>query len=157
MSGFKARVLDLQARLKGHFSGTGQETAARLRANELYRLLSIINKVKWGHELNLADRSDLEEIEAIEKGQRALIYSDKRFFPPAFARYDSQGVLCWFQDMREGPLRELNSHERALWKRVGPSGFHGYLRLDGSISAYALSGCEDSEIPSTYSDPEDIP
>ncbi len=157
MSGFKARVLDLQARLKGHFSATGQETTVRLRANELYRLLSIINKVKWGHELNFADRYDLEEIEAIEKSQRAMIYPEKKFFPPAFARYDSQGVLCWFQDMRDGPLRELTTDEKALWKRVGPSGFHGYLRLDGIISAYELSGCEDSQMPSTYPDQEDMP
>jgi hypothetical protein len=154
MSKHKGRVLKLQARLKGQAPDSGQKPSVRLRGNELYRLLSIINKVNWGRELNTADQHDLSELEAIEQGLRPMIHPQKRFFPPAFSRHDQNGILCWFQDLRQGAVRELTPDEKAFWQRVGPTGFHGYLRLDGTIQAYLLSGCEDSPMPFAYGSPE---
>ena len=148
MNAIKGRVLSLQSRLNK--AKAPQEVTVRLRGNELYRLLSIINKVKWGYTLNAADVHDLDELESIEQGIRPLLQPEKRFFPPAFSRHDQEGVLSWFQDLRQGPLRALTPDEKEFWKRVGPTGFHGYLRLSGQIQAYLLSGCEDSPMPWTY-------
>ena len=153
MNTVKGRVLKLQKKLQTADSAPGFK--AVLRGNELYRLLSIINKVKWGYTLNPADEHDLLEIEGLEQGSRRMLYPEKRFFPPAFSRYDQHGVLCWFQDLRQGPLRALRSEEAALWKKVGPTGFHGYIRLDETIQAYTLSGCEESPMPDTYPDVQD--
>ncbi|MDZ7761843.1 MAG: hypothetical protein U5L00_16515 [Desulfovermiculus sp.] len=153
MSKHKGRVLKLQARLKGQAPDSDQKPSVRLRGNELYRLLSIINKVNWGRELNAADKQDLDEIEAIEQGHRPMIYPEKRFFPPAFSRHDQNGILCWFQDLSQGPIRELTPAEKDFWKQVGPTGFHGYLRLNETVQAYLLSGCEDSPMPFTYGHP----
>ena len=152
MDKVKGRVLHLQSRLQGSAASKNQNTPGRLRGNELYRLMSIINKVKWKRKLTPADEHDLEEIEAIDQGRHGLVRPELRFFPPAVARHDQEGRVCWFQGQDTTPLRPLTEAEQALWKRVGPTGFHGYLRLDGAIQAYELSGCEDSDIPWAYPD-----
>ncbi len=154
MSTCKGRVLYLKSRLEGKKETSGSGPRIILRGNELYRLLSLINKIKWGRELNAADEHDLQEIEDIEQGKRPLLHAEKRFFPPAFSRHDEHGLLCWFQDLGKGPLRALSAEETAFWRQVGPIGFHGYLRLDGTIQAYLLSGCEESSIPAAYLSPD---
>lgn len=154
MSTYKGRVLDLKSRLEGKKKTSGSGPRTILRGNELYRLLSLINKIKWGRELNAADKQDLQEIEDIEQGKRSLLHPANRFFPPAFSRHDEHGVLSWFQDLRHGPIRALSAEETAFFRQVGPIGFHGYLRLDGTIQAYLLSGCEAGSIPAAYSIPD---
>lgn len=150
MSTVKGRILDLQSRLQAKATSGPPGPRVILRANELYRLLSIINKIRWGRNLDSADEHDVLEIESIEQGTCTMLQPEKRFFPPAFSRYDQDGVLSWFQDLRQGPLRPLTKEETALWRRVGPTALHGYLRLDRSIQAYLLSGCDESQMPWTY-------
>lgn len=150
MSTAKGRILDLKARMESKASPERAGPEVILRANELYRLLSLINKVRWGRELSAEDERDGREIESIEQGDCAMLHPEQRFFPPACTRYDQEGVLCWFQDQRQGPLRPLTPEETALWRRVGPTALHGYLRLDGSIYAYLLSGTDESSIPPAY-------
>lgn len=154
MSTSKGRVIHLKAKLEEKRASAGTGPHIILRGNELYRLLSLINKVNWGHKLCAADEYDLQEIEDIEQGKRPLLHPKRRFFPPAFSRYDQHGVLCWFQDLRQGPLRALSAHETVLWRQMGPFGFHGYVRLNRTIQAYHLSGCEESPIPTTSSSPD---
>ncbi|MFW5998097.1 MAG: hypothetical protein ACOC39_01165 [Desulfovermiculus sp.] len=154
MSTCKGRVLDLKSRLEGKKETSGSEPRVILRGNELYRLLSLINKIKWGRELSAADEHDLQEIEDIEQRKRPLLQAGNRFFPPAFSRHDEHGVLSWFQDLRQGPIRALSTEEAALFRQVGPIGFHGYLRLDGTIQAYLLSGSDAGSIPAAYLRPD---
>jgi hypothetical protein len=154
MSTCKGRVLQLKSRLEEHKGASGPGPRIILRGNELYRLLSLINKIKWGRELNAADEHDLQEIEDIEQGNRPLLQAQKRFFPPAFSRHDEHGVLSWFQDLRQGPIRALSAEETAFFRQVGPIGFHGYLRLDGTIQAYLLSGSDADSIPAAYLHPD---
>ena len=150
MSITKGRILDLQARIQDKKSADQSDFKVILRGNELYRLLSIINKVKWERQLLAADEYDLREIEDIEQGKRTMLEPNKRFFPPAFTRYDQDGILCWFQDMRQGPIRPLTDEEMAIWRRVGPTDLQGYVRLDHSIQAYLLSGCDEQHVPESY-------
>ncbi|MFW6106453.1 MAG: hypothetical protein ACOC5H_03695 [Desulfovermiculus sp.] len=154
MSTCKGRVLDLKSRLEGKKETSGSGLRTILRGNELYRLLSLINKIKWGRELSAADEKDLQEIEDIEQGKRSLLHAENRFFPPAFSRHDEHGVLSWFQDLRQGPIRALSAEEAAFFRQVGPIGFHGYLRLNGTIQAYLLSGSDAGSIPAAYLRPD---
>jgi hypothetical protein len=146
----KGKLLDLQARLQNLPSQDQADRKVILRGNELYRLLSILNKVKWKRKLLAADEHDMQEIEDIEQGRRAMLEPGKRFFPPAFTRYDQDGILCWFQDLDQGSIRPLTEEELAIWKRVGPTDLQGYIRLDHSIQAYLLSGSDEQFVPEKY-------
>lgn len=112
-----------------------------LRSNELYRLKSIQNKKVRKIPLDEADKRDFEEIMAIEAGQVTPANPEENFYQPAFTR-NMGGTVYWYQRMKDGPLRELTKEERASWDRLGPVSFFGYIRSDGSIQAYHLSGCQ---------------
>jgi hypothetical protein len=113
----------------------------KLRSNELNRLLSLKNKINWKKPLSREDEHDLEEIKAIQEGQKAMAFPEQKYFQAAFTRHWN-GKLCWFQNLYEGPLRELTDQETELWNRTGPVGLFGYIRADGTIQAYVLSGSE---------------
>ena len=143
MTETKGRVLRMEEKLKAmQEKAQNRETPLRrLRSNELNRLLSIQNKLNWKSPLTREDEQDLEEIKDIQEGRKAMIHPEQTYFQAAFTRH-WDGKLCWFQNLDDGPLRELTNKEKELWDRTGSVAFHGYIRADGTIQAYILSGSE---------------
>ncbi len=145
MSKDKARVINLNEAFKHKISRIQrQKESGRLRSNELNRFLSLVNKIKWKRALNREDIRDLHEIESIQKGDLNKIYPEKSFFMPAFPKF-LNGCLYWYHDFENSPIRELDEKEKTLWHRYSTHGFQGYIRRDGSIRAYLLSGRYDQE------------
>jgi hypothetical protein len=122
------------------YQETSLQPSRVLRGNELYRLKSIQNKRVRKIPLSEADKQDVEEIRGIEEGRIPPVQPEDNFYQPAFTR-NMDGTVCWYQRLQDGPLRELTKEERRLWNQLGPVGFLGYIRTDGSIRAYHLSGC----------------
>ncbi len=120
---------------------SGERPLRMLRSNELNRLLSIQNRLNWKVPLTRDDEQDLEEIKAIQEGRKEMIHPEKPYFQAAFTRH-WEGRLCWFQNMDAGPLRELTAEEKTVWEKAGPVTFQGYIRTDGTIKAYVLSGSD---------------
>jgi len=110
-----------------------------LRSNEMHRLLSIQNKIRWNKQLSKEDERDLKEISDIQEGRVEPIKPEQTFLHAALAR-NIEGRICWIHQLFAEPLRDLTPAEEALWFRVGPGSMYGYLRPDGSIQAYVLSG-----------------
>jgi len=143
MSDSKGRILRMEEKLKAMMDKDQlrDKPVKKLRNNELNRLLSLKNKINWQSPLSPEDEHDLEEIKAIQEGQKAMVHPEQKFFKAAFTRHWNS-KLCWFQNLNEGPLRELTDKEMELWDRAGPVGMFGYIRTDGTIQAYVLSGSE---------------
>ncbi|MFW6178555.1 MAG: hypothetical protein ACOC43_09345 [Desulfohalobiaceae bacterium] len=113
----------------------------RLRSNEWLRLLSIQNKQKWEFPLNSLDQRDHEEIMAIQAGRLQPFRPEKGFLNAACTMFRGSR-LCWIEDSETQPYRELTAQERVIWDVVGIKDLLGYLRPDGSIQPFVLSGWE---------------
>ena len=143
MTESKGRILRMEEKLKAmqEKAQNRESPLRRLRSNELNRLLSIQNKLNWKTPLTQEDEQDLEEIKDIQEGRKAMIHPEQKYFQAAFTRH-WDGRLCWFQNLDEGPLRELTAEEKTVWEKTGPVTFQGYIRTDGTIKAYVLSGSD---------------
>ena len=128
-------------------------TPMKLRSNEWLRLLSIINKRKWGYPLIFQDERDYQEIKDIEYGKIRPYWPEKSILNAActFFRGDK---LCWIQDSESSPYRELTPLERRIWDIVGIKDLLGYIRPNGSIQAFVLSHWERIEPVLAEEDPE---
>jgi hypothetical protein len=111
----------------------------RLRSNEWQRLQSLRNKQEWKKELTPEDNQDLKTIQAIEE-ERLKPYRPELLYYNAACTGFRKGKLFWLQDSESEPLRELSSRERRMWDIVGPWDLFGFIRPDGSIQPYVLSG-----------------
>jgi hypothetical protein len=111
----------------------------RLRSNEWQRLQSLRNKQEWKKELTPEDKQDLKTIQAIEE-ERQKPYRPELLYYNAACTGFRNGKLFWLQDSESEPLRELTSKERRMWDIVGPWDLFGFIRPDGSIQPYVLSG-----------------
>lgn len=140
MNKSKARVININEAFKDKLNKLQrQKESGKLRSNELNRILSLVNKIKWKRDLTKDDLRDLHEIESIQKGDLNKIYPEESFFMPAFPK-SLDGRLYWYQNFEKNPIRELDEKEKDLWHRFSTHGFQGYIRRDGSIRAYLLSG-----------------
>ncbi len=112
-----------------------------MRSNEWQRLQSLRNKQEWKKDLTREDKQDLETIQAIEE-ERIKPYRPELLYYNAACTGFRKGKLYWIQDSESQPLRELTSRERRMWDIVGPWDLFGFIRPDGSIQPYVLSGWE---------------
>jgi hypothetical protein len=141
----KGKVLTLEQTFRKKMEAIEKKDfSGRLRSNELNRLWSLLNKMKWKRDLSMQDLQDLKEIESIQNGILERIYPEKSFFLSAFPKSYS-GTICWFHNVYDQPIRELDPQEKQLWHKHSTHGFQGYIRRDGSIQAYVLSGRYDKE------------
>lgn len=151
----KSKVLPMDRRAReGRDSGERGPTGLfrpKLRSNEWLRLLSITNKQQWRRPLTLLDERDHREIKAIEAGRLAPFRPEAVFLNPACTWF-RDGLLCWIQDSESPPFRELTAHERRLWDIVGSWELFGYIRPDGSIQAFILSGWDRVESVMSWDD-----
>ncbi len=146
MAGRKGKVIKLP--IRESVAATQSETISafdlsrpKLRSNEWLRLLSIQNKQSWEYPLNSADQRDYQEIEEVQAG-RILPYRPDIYFLNAACTFFRGDRLCWIQDSETRPYRELTAMERRIWDIVGIKDLLGYIRPDGSIQAFVLSGWE---------------
>jgi len=138
----KGRLVKLEEALKHRIDAAKKpprEGMRPLRSNELHRLLSILNRIRWRRPLRIEDEHDLKEISDIQEGRIEPLHPEQNFFHAALAR-NVGGRICWIHQLYSEPLRDLTEQEQEVWLRFGPGSYFGYLRTDGSVQAYTLSG-----------------